>query len=228
MRYSVGAWHSTVTRSRASDLEPLRRVEAAVVKQAGGAPAPRARRTSCAPTSTSRWRRCTRRGRPAARAEPVLGLHGLAPQVALGVDGAARLARRAGGEDQQRRVVRRAWRGEAGELSADSRSSSTLRWRGAVGRPCRARCSSSCRSRSANSTSRGRVPLDPQGDVLGAQLLGAGKRRRRQGATRRAARTPTPGRAPDQRHHHVPRADAELVQLRRPCAPPRAATSRKV
>ena len=104
IRYSVGAWQSTLTPSAsakssrsAGSKRPSWMTAAAPVSQG-------ARKTLRADFDQPGRRRAP--GQLAlARAEPVLGLRPLAEQVAVGVDDAARLAGGAGGEDDQRRVL---------------------------------------------------------------------------------------------------------------------------
>ena len=104
IRYSVGAWQRTLIPSRSSEVEPLRRVEAAVVDDRGGAGQPGGEEDVA-----GRLRPAGRGRAPGElagpRAEPVGRLDRLAEQVAVGVDDAARVAGRAGGEDDQRRVL---------------------------------------------------------------------------------------------------------------------------
>ena len=106
IRYSVGAWQRTLTPSAsakssrsAGSKRPSWITAAAPVSQG-------ARKTLRAdfdqPVAVVHQARS-----PRARAEPVLGLDPLAEQVAVGVDDAARVAGRARGEDDQRRVLGR-------------------------------------------------------------------------------------------------------------------------
>jgi hypothetical protein len=104
--------HAVLGRSHAQDLDPLALeqleallgIEAPIVQERAG------------PAQPGRDERVARGLRPAARrraphelarprVEPVLGLHALARQVALGVQHALGLARRPAGEGDQARVI---------------------------------------------------------------------------------------------------------------------------
>ena len=190
------------------DRKALLGIEARVVQQARGAGRPRR------DERVARRLRPAARGRAPGRARPARGpsqcsrLHGLPAQVALRVHDAARLARGAGGEDHERRVGRRGVRrvarrrAPAGSPSASTSISaagcSASRQRRARARPCR---------RPAASTSAGARALDPQRDVLGAQLLRAGQRDRSQPPGAEQREDPFRPRA-HQRHHDVAAPDA--------------------
>ena len=166
MRYSVGDWQRTATLVLGDDREALFRIEAGVVQQARGARRPR------------RDERVARRLGPAARggaprelacarAQPVLRLHRLAAQIPLRVHDAARLARGAGREDQQRRVGRRG----VGDIDAGSPPRAARRrrrpraWR-VLGVSDRALELGHVGSRGEHEGRGG--ALHPEGDVLGA------------------------------------------------------------
>ena len=116
MRYSVGDWQSTATscsatiarRSSGSKRASWSRHAAPAVHGATNA----LRADLDHPLAAVHHEQLAR-----ARAQPVLCLHRLAAQVRLGVHDAARLARRAGREDQQRRVGRRG----VGDIDAGAR-----------------------------------------------------------------------------------------------------------
>ena len=140
---------STSTRSRSSELEALGGVEARVVQQRGGAADPRR------DEDVARRLRPAARGRApdevaGARVEPVLGLHALAGQVALGVEDRLRLAGRAARERDQARVVRRRARRPAAGSAAKSASSGIVSDRGRPGRAAAARRGCARRRRRAS------------------------------------------------------------------------------
>ena len=93
-----------VDAERLGQVEPLGRVEAALVDRRRGAGQPGREEDVAGRLRPARGGRAPDQ-LAGARAEPVLGLGALAGQVAVGVDDAARLAGGAGGEDDQRRVL---------------------------------------------------------------------------------------------------------------------------
>ena len=155
----------------ADRLQPLGRVEAAVLQQRRRAAQPRREEGSCAPTSTTPAPRSTRPARPARRPSTCRAWSCWPVHVALPVRHQLRLAARPGREQHERRIElvelgvrrRRRRRGRRGTVSTaqpGSASSTTARLR--VG---------------AHHERRTRAP-QPQGDVLGAQLLAARQHRR--------------------------------------------------
>ena len=173
-------------------------VEARVVQQRGGAPQPRR------DEDVARRLRPAGRGRaprqpPGPRREPVLGLHLLAGQVALAVQHRLRLARRAGGEGDEARVLGPSSTAGTGSAAVSSAPGTT-------------RTSASGR-RLAEHAEVALVAHDqprlgdrePGAQVGRAQLLGA---RQHDGADPEARehRQHPLGPVADERHHDVPAA----------------------
>ena len=99
--------HSTSTRSRSSDRQPLVRVEARVVQQRRRAAQPRRDEDVAGRLRPAAGGRAPRRARPARAPSQCSACSALAGEVALGVQDGLRLARRAGGEGDQARVLGR-------------------------------------------------------------------------------------------------------------------------
>ena len=189
IRYSVGAWQRTLTPSASARSSRSAGSKRPVVDDRRGAGQPGGEE------DVAGRLRPARRGRAPdqlarARAEPVLGLRPLAGQVAVGVDDAARLAGRAGGEDDQRRVlgVHRLDRGRASPAGGPRRGSRRPRPGSSPARrraarragprrrrraPARRRCARSSRSwrRSCGLQGRATAPIRQQASSVSAHSI---------------------------------------------------------
>ena len=194
-------------------LEPLVRVEARVVQQRGRAAQPRGDEDVAGRLRPARGGGAPRQP-PGSRREPVLGLDALAGEVALAVQDGLRLARGAGGEGDEARVLgleldRRVRLG-GGQLRAGDEQDVGVR---APPRRARRRCAR--RTRSA----AGARPSSRDAQVGRAQLLGARQHDRADAEAGQHRQHPL-GPVADQRQHDV----AARRRRAPPGRPPRAPT----
>ena len=228
MRYSVGDWHSTATPCSAATASRSAGSKRASCSRRGGAHRPRRDERVA-----GRLRPAAGRGAPrqlaGARAEPVLGLRRLAAQVALRVhDRRAGSPAVPGREDQERGVLGARCRPARRAASAWGRPSASTsmaprRLLDAGERVLQLRHVAPGGEHQSRPCLR-----DPQGDVLGAQLLGAGQGDGAQPPRAEQREDPfRPG--AHQRHHDVAAADSRAAPGRPPPPrprPPPARTSR--
>ncbi len=222
IRYSVGAWQSTLTPSASS-----------MSSRSAGSKRP-SWITAAAPVSHGA-RKTLRadfdqpgRGRApdklaVARPEPVLGLGLLAEQVAVGVDDAARLAGGAGGEDDQRRVlgVHLLDRRRASPAARSSSRTSPTSTRVIAGTPVGEFAEQALLA----DAERRRRRRDPQLEVVAAQLRVAGQRDRAHPPAGEQRQHPLDPVA-DQRHHHVAPLRPRAPRRRRRARPSRRSVRR--
>ena len=184
------------------DLQPLLRIEAGVVEERRGAHEPR-RDEGVA----RRLRPSRRRGAPGevalAGAEPVLRLHALAGQVALAVANRLRLARRAGRERDQRRILRPELHRGRGRRGVDRLV------RDGEQRPGEAGVAHRVDVAPVGHDDARLHEVHPGAQVLGAQLFGA-RQRDRADAEAGDHRLHPLRAVPDHGHHDVASRHAEL------------------